>query len=115
MIRIHNILNVAWRSNSKLWMAIGIMTEWLNVFNQKMKRLGCKTTSVCQPLDQGSTLIFLDFSNAKESGQKPNWNQVAQSMQAVKSYWVQWESIVINLNSRLKRVFKANDGAEHEK
>lgn len=81
-------MQMEWRANKKAWMDTGIMTEFLEKLNRKMKRAGRKvllfldnatphpdlslsnvqlvffppnTSSVCQPLDLGIIKNFKDF------------------------------------------------------
>jgi transposase InsO family protein/predicted aspartyl protease len=51
----------------------------------------------------------------KESGQKPTWNQIAPHTPSVKSYWAQWDSLVIDDDGLIKRVVENDDGTEEKR
>ena len=60
-----------------------------------------------QEKDKDLTVLL----NWKKNNGRPTWENVAPHSQTVKSYWVQWDSIVLE-DGILKRVMENTDGTE---
>lgn len=63
--------------------------------------------------DQENDPILKIILEWKSKGSKPVWEDVAAHSQTVKSYWAQWDSMVVE-NGLLKRVVENADGTERK-
>ena len=54
------------------------------------------------------------FLKMKEEGEKPSWNDISSQGNEFKSYWAQWESMVINEEGLLLRVLEGPGSARRE-
>ncbi|KAJ8958667.1 hypothetical protein NQ318_016392 [Aromia moschata] len=52
--------------------------------------------------------------NWKKEGRKPTWEEVSRYSPTVKSYWAQWNSLVLS-DGLLRRVLEKSDGTEERK
>ncbi|KAJ8954431.1 hypothetical protein NQ318_011107 [Aromia moschata] len=59
--------------------------------------------------DQGNDLNLKPIVNWKKEGRKPTWEEVSRYSPTVKSYWAQWNSLVLS-DGLLKRVLEKSDG-----
>ncbi|XP_053571634.1 tigger transposable element-derived protein 6-like [Bombina bombina] len=70
-------LPVIWRANKKAWMTAELMSEWLKIFDRKMKREGHK---VILFLDNATSHPHLKLSNVKLAWFPANTTSVTQPM-----------------------------------
>ncbi|XP_053555972.1 tigger transposable element-derived protein 6-like [Bombina bombina] len=70
-------LPVIWRANKKAWMTAELMSEWLKIFDRKMKREGHK---VILFLDNATCHPHLKLSNVKLAWFPANTTSVTQPM-----------------------------------
>ncbi|KAJ8934683.1 hypothetical protein NQ318_015152 [Aromia moschata] len=64
--------------------------------------------------DQGNDPNLKPIVNWKKEGRKPTWEEVSRYSPTVKSYWAQWNSLVLS-DGLLKRVLEKSDGTEERK
>ncbi|KAJ8937745.1 hypothetical protein NQ318_009155 [Aromia moschata] len=87
----------------------------------KLRSLITKTTAVNDDWqsekvlrDQENDPNLKPIVNWKEEGRKPTWEEVSRYSPTVKSYWAQWNSLVLS-DGLLKRVLEKSDGTEERK
>ncbi|KAJ8934486.1 hypothetical protein NQ318_016488 [Aromia moschata] len=64
--------------------------------------------------DQENDPNLKPIVNWKKEGRKPTWEEVSRYSPTVKSYWTQWNSLVLS-DGLLKRVLEKSDGTEERK
>ncbi|KAJ8941489.1 hypothetical protein NQ318_006175 [Aromia moschata] len=64
--------------------------------------------------DQENDPNLKPIVNWKKEGRKPTWEEVSRYSPTVKSYWAQWNSLVLS-DGLLKRVLEKSDGTEERK
>ncbi|KAJ8951058.1 hypothetical protein NQ318_003754 [Aromia moschata] len=64
--------------------------------------------------DQKNDPNLKPIVNWKKEGRKPTWEEVSRYSPTVKSYWAQWNSLVLS-DGLLKRVLEKSDGTEERK
>lgn len=62
--------------------------------------------------DQDSDEDIGPIKNLIENGlNRPSWNEISQKSETYKSYWAQWNSLIVE-DGIMKRVWESNDGKE---
>lgn len=64
--------------------------------------------------DQENDPVLKKIRQWKEENQRPTWQEVSKLAPAIKSYWAQWDSFILE-DGLLKRVFENDDGSENRK
>ncbi|KAJ8962256.1 hypothetical protein NQ318_018230 [Aromia moschata] len=64
--------------------------------------------------DQENDPNLKPIVNWKKEGRKPTWEEVSRYSPTVKSYWAQWNSLVLS-DGLLKRILEKSDGTEERK
>ncbi|KAJ8957284.1 hypothetical protein NQ318_007848 [Aromia moschata] len=64
--------------------------------------------------DQENDPNLKPIVNWKKEGRKPTWEEVSRYSPTVKSYWAQWNSLVLS-DVLLRRVLEKSDGTEERK
>ncbi|KAJ8953487.1 hypothetical protein NQ318_023608, partial [Aromia moschata] len=64
--------------------------------------------------DQENDPNLKPIVNWKKEGRKPTWEEVSRYSPTVKSYWAQWNSLVLS-DGLLRRVLEKSDGTEERK
>ncbi|KAJ8949442.1 hypothetical protein NQ318_007543 [Aromia moschata] len=87
----------------------------------KLRSLITKTTAVNDDWlsekvlkDQENDPNLKPIVNWKKEDRKPTWEEVSRYSPTVKSYWAQWNSLVLS-DGLLKRVLEKSDGTEERK
>ncbi|KAJ8936894.1 hypothetical protein NQ318_010921 [Aromia moschata] len=90
-----------------------LITKYADIFDDGQDGKG-RTNSEKVLRDQEKDPNLKPIGNWKKEGRKPTWEEVSRYSPTVKSYWAQWNSLVLS-DGLLKRVLDKSDGTEERK